>query len=153
MIELRPITQKDAFAFVREHHRHHNVPDGALWHHAIHDDAGVVRGVAVVGRPVSRMLDDGLTCEVTRLCTDGVRNGCSMLYAACWKAAQSKGFRRIVTYILGTEDGTTLRAAGWDYLGETDGGSWSRPSRGRNDNHPIEPKQKYGKGAWPPSRK
>lgn len=149
MPELRPVTQKDAFAFVAEHHRHHDVPVGALWQHGAHDDAGSLCGVAVVGRPVARNLDDGLTMEVTRLCTNGEFNACSLLYAAARRAGISKGYRRGITYILESEDGASLRAAGWRYLGESKGGSWSRPSRGREDHHPMEPKRRYGWGAWP----
>ena len=117
MPELRPITQKEAFAFIERHHRHHNVPVGALWHHAAHDEDGRLCGVAVVGRPVARKIDDGLTCEVTRLCTDGTYNACSLLYAAARRVAIDKGFRRGVTYILHSEDGSSLRAAGWRFLG------------------------------------
>jgi hypothetical protein len=95
------------------------------------------------------MLDDGLTAEVTRLCTDGTPNACSMLYGAARRAAQAKGFRRGLTYILASEDGASLRASGWAYLWATDGGSWDRPSRGRTDKHPTEPKHAYGWGAWP----
>lgn len=148
MIELRPITQKASFAFVKEHHRHHNVPVGALWWHAVHDDTGQLRGVAIVGRPVAKALDEGFTCEVTRLCTDGAENACSMLYGAAWRTAQTKGFRRILTYILEEESGASLRAAGWEFLGASPGGSWSCPSRPRENKHPLGPKQKYGKGAW-----
>lgn len=149
MIELRPITQPDAFAFIAQHHRHHRPPVGALWWQAVHDDAGVLRGVAISGRPVARMLDDGLTVEVTRLCTDGAPNACSMLYGAARRVAQDKGYRRGLTYILGSESGASLRAAGYRYLWNTDGGSWDRPSRGRADKHPTEPKQAWGWGAWP----
>lgn len=148
MIDLRPIHQAEAFAFVREHHRHHNVPVGSLWQHAVHDDSGVLRGVAVVGRPVARKLDDGFTCEVTRLCTDGADNACSMLYAASWRAAQAKGYRRIISYILISESGLSLEAASWVRLYETGGGSWSRPSRQRDNDHPLERKVAYGRGAW-----
>ncbi len=149
MIELRPITQKEAFAFVREHHRHHGVPVGALWWHGAHNDKGEIVGVAVVGRPVSRHLDDGLTIEVTRLCTDGTLNACSLLYAAARRVALDKGYRRGITYILSSENGASLRASGWKYLGPSGGGSWSRPSRGRLDKHPTEPKHRYGFGAFP----
>lgn len=149
MIELRPITKAEAWDFIREHHRHHDVPVGALWWHGVQDDEGRLVGVAIVGRPVSRILDDGLTMEVTRLCTIGVPNACSMLYGAARRAALAKGFRRGLTYILETEDGASLRAAGWRYLGSTDGGSWSRPSRPREDHHPTCRKRKYGWGAWP----
>lgn len=148
MVELSPRTQKECFAFVREHHRHHTVPQGALWHHAAEDEDGNLCGVAIVGRPVARRLDDGYTCEVTRLCTDGTENACSLLYAAAWRAAQAKGFRRILTYILDSETGASLKAAGWNYLGQTTGKSWSVPSRPRTDKHPLGIKHKYGKGAW-----
>lgn len=97
-------------------------------------------GVAVVGRPVARMLQDGFTAEVTRLCTDGTRNACSMLYSACWRAAKALGYRKMITYILNTEPGTSLKAAGWKVIGERGGGSWSVPSRPRVDNHPLQRK-------------
>lgn len=161
MPELRPITQKDAFAYVEEHHRHHDVPVGALWQQAVQDDDGRICGVAVTGRPVARKLDDGLTCEVTRMCTNGADNACSILYAAARRVAKDKGFRRGLTYILDSEyqrtdsatgrriGGNSLIAAGYRYLGKTDGGSWDRDSRPRVDKHPTEPKHRYGWGPWP----
>lgn len=148
MLNLRPITFADAKAFIQAHHRHHSVPQGLLWAHAVENDNGVLVGVATVGRPVSRNLDDGYTCEVTRLCTDGTNNACSILYAAARRTAFDKGFRRIITYILESENGASLRASGWHYLGSTDGGSWDRPSRGRTDSHPTCVKHRYGSGAW-----
>lgn len=148
MLNLRPISQKEAFPFIRDHHRHHNVPAGWLWGHAVEDGAGQLVGVAVVGRPIARQLDDDYTCEVTRLCTDGTANTCSILYAAAWRAAQPKGYRRILTYILETEEGASLRAAGWAVLGKTKGESWDRPSRHRSDPNPTVVKIKYGLGAW-----
>lgn len=74
---------------------------------------GHLAGVAIVGRPVSRYLDDGLTLEVNRLCTDGTKNACSFLYGAAARAAKVLGYHRIVTYILDTESGVSLRASGW----------------------------------------
>lgn len=88
-------------------------------------------GVAIVGRPVSRRLDDRLTLEVTRVATDGTPNACSALYGACARAAREMGYARIVTYTLAEEPGTSLRAAGWERDGESPGGSWSKPSRPR----------------------
>jgi hypothetical protein len=149
MIELRPISRDEGDPFIRQHHRHHNVPLGALWRHGVHDGAGSLVGVAVVGRPVARPLDDGFTMEVTRLCTDGEPNACSMLYAAARRAALAKGYRRGLTYILASEDGTSLRAAGWEFLWTVRGRSWDAPSRPRTDKHPTEDKQAYGWGAWP----
>lgn len=149
MVEIRPVSQKEAFDFIREYHRHHGVPVGALWWHGAHNDAGELVGVAIVGRPVARRLDDGLTVEVTRLCTDGTFNACSILYAAARRVALDKGYRRGITYILETEDGSSLRASGWSFLGTTPGKSWSVPSRPREDKHPLGPKHRYVFGAWP----
>lgn len=129
----------EANDFVSQHHRHHKPVVGHLFSiGAVLGDRLV--GVAIVGRPVARMRDDGVTAEVTRLCTDGTRNACSFLYGASARAAFALGFQRIGTYILASETGGTLKAAGWREIGRTAGGSWSRPSRGRDDKHPIEPK-------------
>lgn len=152
LLELRPITRDESDQFIRDFHRHHGTPLGALWRHAIHDDDGKLVGVAVVGRPVARALDDGVTCEVTRLATDGAPNGCSMLYAASKRAAEAKGYRRGLTYILASESGASLRAAGWVRLWDVKGRSWDCPSRPRTDKHPTEDKVAYGWGAWPAVR-
>jgi hypothetical protein len=148
MPELRPISRDEGDPFIRQHHRHHNVPVGALWRHGAHDDDGTIVGVCVVGRPVARELCDGFTMEVTRLCTDGEPNACSLLYAASRRAAIAKGYRRGLTYILASEDGASLRAAGWHYLWTVRGRSWDTPSRPRTDKHPTEDKHAYGWGAW-----
>jgi hypothetical protein len=129
----------EANAFVRQHHRHHIPVVGHLFSiGAVLGD--VIVGVVIVGRPVSRMRDDGVTAEVTRLCTDGTRNACSFLYGAAAKAAFALGFKRIGTYILADESGASLRASGWKLLGERGGGSWSSPSRPRVDKHPTQTK-------------
>jgi len=148
MLELRPVTRDVAFDFIRAHHRHHTVPVGGLWWHAVHDQDGVLRGVCIVGRPVARGYDDGLTIEVTRLCTDGAPNACSMLYSAARRVAKDKGYRRGLTYILNHEEGASLRAAGWVSLGAVKGRSWDCPSRPRVDKHPTCDKQRWGFGAW-----
>lgn len=149
MIDLRPVTRDEARAFVRQHHRHHTWPVGFLWLHGLHDAAGELVGVAVIGRPVARPLDDGLTCELTRMCTDGEPNACSMLYGAWRRAGQAKGYRRGLTYKLASEDGASMRAAGLQYLWTVKGRSWDTPSRPRTDKHPTEDKDAYGWGAWP----
>lgn len=138
-LEIIPIFQDEAFAFIQQHHRHHRKPVGSIFQIALTDGEKVV-GVAVVGRPVSRMLQDGFTAEVNRLCTDGTKNACSMLYAACWRAARELGYRKLITYILNTEPGTTLNAAGWKLIGERGGKSWNVPSRHRVDKHPLQKK-------------
>jgi hypothetical protein len=97
-------------------------------------DAEVLVGVAIVGRPVARLLDDGLTLEVTRVATDGSQNACSLLYAAAWQASKALGYRRLITYTQDGESGASLRAAGWRIVAaRPPAAGWSRPSRPRDD--------------------
>ena len=106
----------------------------------------MIVAVAIVGRPISRELQDGYTAEVTRCCValdpdrenKGYRNACSMLYGAAWRAVRAMGYRRLVTYTLLEEGGSALRGAGWRCLGQAGGGSWSRRSRPRVDTHPTQ---------------
>lgn len=102
-----------------------------------------MRGVVMVGRPVARGLDDGLCLEVTRLATDGCPNACSALYAASWRACRALGYRRLITYILDIEPGTSLAAAGWKCVGEVRGRSWSCVSRPRVDKSPLQGKLRF----------
>lgn len=134
----------EANAFVSQHHRHHKPVVGHLFSLGATLGDQIV-GVAIVGRPVSRFRDDGLTAEVTRLCTDGTRNACSFLYGASARAAFALGFKRIGTYILASEPGTSLAGTGWRMLGETPGRSWSVPSRPRVDKHPLQKKMLFEK--------
>jgi hypothetical protein len=127
----------EANAFVTQYHRHHQPVVGHVFSLGASLD-GLIVGVVIVGRPVSRIRDDGVTAEVTRLCTDGTRNACSFLYGAAARAAFALGFKRIGTYILASEPGTSLTAAGWRLIGETPGRSWSVPSRPRVDKHPLQ---------------
>lgn len=138
-MELRPIAFKAAKAFIAQHHRHHLPPQGWKFGIALYDGEQLV-GVATAGRPVARMLDDGLTLEVTRCCTDGSKNACSMLYGAVRRAAIAMGYRRIITYTLVEESGSSLRAAGWRVIRETKGGEWGCPSRPRGKTAPACPK-------------
>lgn len=138
-LTLCPVGLDEANAFVAAHHRHHRPVVGHKFSLGASLGDAIV-GVAIVGRPVSRMRDDGVTLEVTRLCTDGTRNACSFPYGAAARAAFALGYRRIGTYILVSEDGASLRASGWRLIGQRGGGSWSVPSRPRVDTHPLEPK-------------
>lgn len=138
-----PCTISDASEFIAQHHRHHRPPVGGLFAVACANDEGAVCGVAVVGRPVARMSQNGWTAEVTRLATDGTKNACSILYAACWRAARALGYRKLITYTLNTEPGTSLKAAGWKCVGEVRGRSWSCESRPRVDRHPLQGKLKW----------
>ena len=142
-LRLAPITLRAANDYVNAHHRHHGPARGHKFSVAVVDDNDDIRGVVIVGRPVARNLDDGYTAEVTRLCTDGAPNACSMLYGAAWRAARAMGYRRIGTYILADEDGTSLRAAGWRLVGEVRGRSWDTPARPRTDKHPTTDKTRW----------
>lgn len=141
-LELTPITLREANAFVDAHHRHHGPARGCIVCVAVSDADGV-RGVAIVGRPVARMLDDGWTAEVVRCCTDGARNAASMLYGAAWRSVRSLGYRKLVTYTLPQEGGASLRASGFRCIGQAGGGSWNRRERPRVDTHPIQEKLRW----------
>jgi len=135
-----PCEFDEARAFVLRHHRHHKPPCGHKFSLAVADEANEVRGVCMVGRPVARGNDDGWTLEVTRVATDGTPNACSALYGAAWRATKALGYRRLITYVLTDEPGTSLKASGWRCVGERGGGSWSCPSRPRVDKHPLQKK-------------
>ena len=139
-----PLELSQANAFVDSLHRHHDpVHRDKFRVGAWHD--GKLVGVVQIGRPVSRMLDDGKTVEVVRLCTDGTKDVCSFLYAKAARIAKEMGYDRIITYILETESGVSLRACGWMEDGITSGGHWSRPSRKRSTTAPTVPKKRYVK--------
>ena len=138
-LAIVPLTLSEANAFVKEHHRHHIPAVGHKFSIGVADGDKIV-GVATVGRPVARHLDDGWTLEVNRSCTDGSRNANSMLYGAAWRATKALGYRRLITYTLASESGASLRGAGWRCIGERGGGSWSVPSRPRVDKHPLQGK-------------
>lgn len=141
-LSVVPVTISEARAYVIAHHRHHGAPVSGLFALGAARD-GEICGVAIVGRPVARMLQDGWTAEVTRLCTDGSRNACSLLYGASWRAARALGWRKLVTYTLPEEGGVSLRAAGWTLVGQAGGGAWSRQSRPRVDLHPMQVKFRW----------
>lgn len=127
-----PIDFMEANLFVERHHRHSVPVVGHKFSVAAADGERIV-GVGIVGRPVARGLQDGWTLEVLRVCTDGTPNACSILYATCWRAARAMGYRRLITYTLKTEPGSSLKAAGWSVVGEVSRRSWNTPSRPRVD--------------------
>lgn len=142
-----PIFQKQAFQYITDNHRHHIKPVGSVFQLAAErrnaNNFDLICGVVIVGRPVSRHMQDGKTLEVTRLCTDGYANVCSFLYSASWRVAKEMGYDRLITYILDTEPGISPKAAGWHKVKDSPGGSWSVPSRPRIDKHPTQPKQMF----------
>jgi hypothetical protein len=144
-LRFRPIGLRAANDFVAAHHRHHGPTRGHKFSISVTDAQGQIRGVAIAGRPVARRLDDGAHLEVLRVCTDGTPNVCSMLYGAVRRAAKAMGYlpEHVITYTLEGEGGASLRAAGWQFDGCTEGGSWDRPSRSRVDSHPMEKKLRW----------
>ncbi|GAA4905063.1 XF1762 family protein [Streptomonospora salina] len=112
-LHLIPVSLAEAKAFIEVFHRHLPPPRGHKFSIGAADETGALVAVAVVGRPVARGLDDGRTLEVTRLATDGTPNACSMLYAACRRAARALAYERLLTYTRAEEPGTSLRAANW----------------------------------------
>lgn len=132
MIKLTicPLDVTSANRYVARFHRHHKPVQCAQYAVGICNiDGTTIHGVAIISRPVARMLCDNWTVEVNRCCTDGVANGCSMLLGACKRIARELGYRKIITYTLPEEGGASLRAAGWVCVGEAGGGNWSVPSR------------------------
>lgn len=111
-LELCPVTLREASAFVGQHHRHHQPPQGGLFAIAC-AVGGLVLGVAIVGRPVARRLDDGFTAEVTRLCVDDalLSELTSAWAAGVWFAARERGLRGLAlgTAVLDALDRCPLR--------------------------------------------
>jgi hypothetical protein len=140
---LRSVSWHEARSFIAQHHSHLPPPQGWKFGCGVEDRLGLV-GVVVVGRPVARRLDDGATLEITRLCTlAGARNAASLLLGAACRAAQSLGYRRIVTYTLADEEAACCKAAGFLPVADSRGGHWSRRSRRRRDAHPTGAKIRW----------
>jgi len=144
MLELVPISLKEANEFVKKYHSHHQPVVGHKFSIAASDGENIV-GVAIVGRPVSRYLDDGWTLEVNRLCTDGTKNACSFLYSAAWRCAKNMGYKKLITYILKSEPGTSLKASGWKCVGEAGGERWTGKRRPKVDLYPAQMKLRFEK--------
>ena len=150
ILKIAPCSISDARRFVGQHHRHNLPPKGGLFAARVVSDGNTV-GVVIVGRPVARALDDGATAEVTRCCTDGTANACSMLYGAAKRAAKALGWERLITYTLETEAGASLTAAGWQPVADLPArAAWVRPAQARyqtdlfgNERRPPEPKTRW----------
>ena len=141
---LVPMSLREANAYVDAYHRHHKSVVGHKFSIGCEKN-GQLAGVVIVGRPVSRYLDDGTTLEVTRLCSNGEKNVCSFLYGAAARAAKALGYRKIITYTLDTEPGISLRAAGWTCAGKAGGIRWTGKRRPAVDLCPPQMKLRYEK--------
>lgn len=141
-LRISPILFGQASAFCELYHRHHSAAAGHVFSLGVFA-GGRLCGVAVVGRPVSRHLDNGRSLEITRVATDGTPNACSCLLGAARREARRRGFKAVFTYTLVSEPGTSLRAAGFVLDGQSRGGSWSRSQRVREDKHPLGAKLRW----------
>lgn len=142
-----PLTLKQANAFVETYHRHHKPVVGCKFSIGAVQNNQLV-GVAICGRPVARFYDDGLTLEVNRLCTTelGIKNVCSLLYGACSRIAKNMGYKRIITYILQSESGVSLKASGWIDEGSAGGTHWSgKRYQNKDSDLPKEMKRRFAR--------
>ena len=140
-MNIQPITFKEACDFINQHHRHHKATVGCKFSVGLFEGSKMV-GCAVCGRPVSRYLDDGFTCEINRLCTDGTKNACSMLYGACCRIAKAMGYKLIITYILESENGAILKASNFVCDGRAGKPHWTG-ERNKGQDIPKEYKQRW----------
>lgn len=143
-MKIAPITFREASDFINMYHRHHKATIGCKFCICVKDDDGRIHGVAVCGRPVSRMLDDGTILEINRVCSDGTRNVCSMLYGACFRIAKDMGYRKVITYTLISENGASLQASNFTCEGEAGGAYW-RGTRNSGKDGPAEMKMRWTK--------
>lgn len=141
--KIVPISLKQANEFITEHHRHHKAVRGCKFCIGLKVNNQLV-GVAICGRPVSRYYDDGTILEVNRLCTNGYKNACSRLYGACSRVAKEMGYKKIITYILESENGASLKASNFTNEGIAGGKIWTGV-RCRDNGVPKEMKQRWVK--------
>lgn len=149
MLHLKHVELRQANDFVATLHRHHKPVVGhrfSVGVQRVSAEDSVLVGVAICGRPVARGVNHLSVLEVTRLCTDGTKNACSILYAACARAADALGYDRAQTYILEGESGTSLIAAGWVHLHDVAGRQWTgTDGKPRRTDQPTCDKQCWGK--------
>ncbi len=148
-LRVVPCSIECAKRIVEELHRHHGSSGSARFAVAVADESGAIRGVALIGRPVARVLDDGWTLEVNRVATDGCPNACSALYGAARRMGAALGYHRLVTYIRADEPGSSLRGAGWQSEGAIRARSWNMPGRARRDKTEIVRRERWSMTVGP----
>ena len=142
-LKIIPCTYRQAADYVNCYHRHHNAPVGCKFCVAV-SDGEAVHGVAICGRPLARHFDNGFTCEILRVCTDGTKNACSILYGACCRIALNMGYTDVYTYTLESESGASLKASGFVNEGTAGGTHWTG-KRNKGQNIPHEMKTRWHK--------
>ena len=144
-LHVVPIELAEANKAIAAWHRHHKPAVGHRFSLGCVNTHNVLVGVAIVGRPVARLAGHPTqVLEVIRVATDGTPNACSALYGAAARAARAMGYNKIQTYILDTELGTSLRAAGWVDEGVAGGGQWRHTDgKPRRTDQPTNKKRRY----------
>jgi hypothetical protein len=151
MMQIVPLELKDLNFLVSQWHRHHKPVQGHRFSIGVWHEGRIVGGCSV-GRPTARLTNQRTTLEVTRLVTNGTKNACSALYAAAARIGKELGYMKIQTFILDTELGTSLKAAGWRFDGVSRGGDWTSISKpNRRQDQPQTPKQRWIKELSPRS--
>ena len=144
-MRIVPLELRDLNSLVAVLHRHHKPVQGHRFSLGVEHEGRIVGGVSV-GRPTARMTDQRKVLEVTRLVTDGTKNACSALYSAAARVGKEMGYARIQTFILESEPGISLKAAGWVFEQDSAGGDWTRLSKpDRRQDQPQCKKQRWGK--------
>ena len=140
-----PVELKTANALVDHFHRHHQPAQGHRFSLGLTDNEGVLHAAVIVGRPVARLGGKPTeVLEVVRLVSDGSRNACSMLYSAAARAGRAMGYKKIQTYILEEELGSSLKASGWKSEGAAGGGQWKHTDgKPRRTDQPTGMKERW----------
>lgn len=145
-LSIVPLELRELNELVVKWHRHHKKVQGHRFSIGVVNELGELVGGCSVGRPVARMTNSKEVLEVTRLVTNGTPNACSALYSAACRVGREMGYKRIQTFILDVESGTSLRGAGWqkdDW--NSGGGSWTRKDRQRREDQPQSPKGRWSR--------
>lgn len=144
-MRIVPLELREANEFIEKLHRHHKPVQGHRFSIGVEKEGKLV-GVATIGRPVARNTSAKEVLEVTRLCTDGTKNACSVLYATAARVGKELGYKKIQSFILDTENGSSLKASGWVFESISSGGQWKHTDgKQRRTDQPICPKHKYVK--------
>lgn len=148
-LRLVPVSLAVANEHVQAWHRHNKPVVQCIFRVGVADGEGVLRAVAIVENPKARGNADGDTVEITRVASDGTVNACSMLYGACARAAFALGYRRVITYIQGSEPGTSVDASGYRLVASRPARKgWDTVSRPRdNSTYNSVPRQLWEKVA------
>lgn len=141
-LQIKPIHLREANEFVKQFHRHNLPTVGGKFAVACYQEDRLC-GVAICGRPTARNADDGKTLEIYRNCTDGTKNACSKLYGACVRIGRAMGYEKVISYILESENGASIKAS--NFICEGKAGLRKQTGR-RQKAKPVAPseyKQRY----------